>query len=118
MRTLIGRALFEECIDARPGDGFGSTSSTETHNSLSGFAGVTRAPNAIFLRPVAVARVEACLGPTCQRIRLFWEESAMRACVVTAIAKDVGRVCRRYVPHALLVLAACVVSWVLSECYV
>jgi hypothetical protein len=49
------------------------------------------------------------------------EEALLWGWVVVEIGKDVGRVaaplavCRRYVPHALVVLAACVVSWVLSE---
>ena len=65
-----------------------------------------------------------------KRLSYVWDEAVIWAYVLGAIARDVARVaavravlatlakCRRYVPHALLVLAACAVSWVLSEWYV
>jgi len=59
-----------------------------------------------------------------KRLTYLWEEAVIWAYVAAASAKDVARVaaplakCRRYVPHVLLVLLACVVSWVLSEWYV
>ena len=34
------------------------------------------------------------------------------------VAGGARRMCRRYVPHVLMVLVACAISWVLSEWYV